>query len=200
MSTYYEFYAAVKKDDKIEAIGPYMCKDGEYQLVPILTRSRSFICFDEFGCWDLPIEKMTDDQVEFFSSEGWMGDERHSISCHVPYTEICALADDGLVQGYVTLEELNAVAASDYHPDALWDVWVRTPEMAAEMDPETRKQYGHIAYVDNCSTGYTCRQLASAVDPIDYGYESKELCFIVRICCPLFILEGHGSHNCEPCL
>ena len=43
MSTYYEFYAAVNKGDKIEAIGPYIKKDGEYRLLPILTRSRSFI-------------------------------------------------------------------------------------------------------------------------------------------------------------
>ena len=29
MSTYYDFYLAVKKDDKIEAIGPYIRKEGE---------------------------------------------------------------------------------------------------------------------------------------------------------------------------
>ncbi len=57
MSTYYDFYVGVKKDDKIEAIGPYIRKDGEYHLVPIVSRSRSFIHFDEFGYWELPIEK-----------------------------------------------------------------------------------------------------------------------------------------------
>lgn len=41
MSTYYDFYLAVKKDDKIEAIGPYVRKEGEYRLVPIVSRSRS---------------------------------------------------------------------------------------------------------------------------------------------------------------
>ena len=182
MSTYYEFYAAVNKGDKIEAIGPYIKKDGEYRLLPILTRSRSFINFDEFGCWVLPVEKMTDDQVGFFATEGWINEENQSISYFVPYADICALASDGLVQGYVTLEELDAVAESDYHLDALWDIWVRTPKMVAEMDPETRKQYGHIAYIDHCSTGYICRQLVSAVDPIEYGYEREELCFIVRVC------------------
>ena len=50
MSTYYEFYAAVEKDGKIEAIGPYIRKDGEYRLTPILSRSRSFIQWDDFGC------------------------------------------------------------------------------------------------------------------------------------------------------
>ena len=114
MSTYYDFYVGVKKDDKIEAIGPYIRKDGEYHLVPIVSRSRSFIHFDEFGYWDLPIEMMADDQVEFFTSEGWTSDERHSISCYIPYEDIRAMADDGLVQGYVTLNELDMVAANDY--------------------------------------------------------------------------------------
>ena len=76
MSTYYEFYAAVEKDGKIEAIGPYIRKDGEYRLTPILSRSRSFIQWDEFGYWDLPIEKMAEDQIEFFTDTGWISDER----------------------------------------------------------------------------------------------------------------------------
>ena len=119
MSTYYDFYAAVKKDDKIEAIGPYIRRDGEHQLMPIVTRSRSFISIDEFGCWDLPIEKMDDNQVCLFTCEVWVGDERQSIACYIPYEDIRALADDGLVQGYVTLEELDMVAASNYSQDAL---------------------------------------------------------------------------------
>ena len=134
MSTYYDFYLAVKKDDKIEAIGPYIRKEGEYRLVPIVSRSRSFIHFDEFGYWELPIEKMAEDQACFFTCEGWTGEERHSISCYVPYEEIQAMASDGLVQGYVTLEELDMVAANDYSLDSLWDIWVKTPEMVAEMD------------------------------------------------------------------
>ena len=41
MSTYYSFYAAVKKGDIIEAVGPYKrCRD-EYMLVSLLERSRS---------------------------------------------------------------------------------------------------------------------------------------------------------------
>ena len=50
------------------------------------------------------------------------------------------------------------------------------------MDPETRKEYGHIAYLDHCSTGYICSQLINAVDPFEYGYDSKDLFFIVRVC------------------
>lgn len=182
MSTYYEFYAAVRKGDKVEAIGPYIRKDGKYHPVPIISRSRSFISFNEFDCRELPVEQMAEDQVEFFSTEGWIDDKRQSISYYVPFKEICALADDGLVRGYVTLEELDAVAKSDYHPDALWDIWVSTPDMVAEMDPEARKNYGHIAYIDRCSTGYICSQLINTVDPVEYGYEYEELCFIVRVC------------------
>ena len=182
MSTYYEFYAAVEKDGKIEAIGPYVRKDGEYRLTPILSRSRSFIQWDEFGCWDLAIEKMTEDQTEFFTDTGWVSDERRSISYFISYKDIAALADDGLIQGYVTLDELNMVLIMSVNPGFLWDIWVKTPEVAAEMDPETRKEYGHIAYIDHCSTGYICSQLINAVDPLEYGYETEELYFIVRIC------------------
>lgn len=182
MSTYYEFYAAAEKDGKIEAIGPYIRKDGEYRLTPILSRSRSFIQWDEFGYWNLPIEKMAEDQIEFFTDTGCISDERQSISYYILYKDIASLADDGLVQGYVTLEELNMVASEHYSQDAIWDIWVKTPEVAAEMDPETRKQYGHIAYIDRYSTGYICSQLINMVDPIEYGYESEELRFIVRVC------------------
>ena len=182
MSTYYEFYAAVEKDGKIEAIGPYTRKDGEYRLIPLLSRSRSFIQWDEFGYWNLPIEKMAEDQIEFFTDTGWLSDDRQSIAYYIPFKDIAALADDGLVQGYVTLDELNIVSASHYSQDALWDIWVKTPEVAAEMDPETRKQYGHISYIDHCSTGYICSQIVNMVDPIEYGYEREELCFIVRVC------------------
>ena len=68
------------------------------------------------------------------------------------------------------------VASQHYSQDALWDIWVKTPEMAAEMDPETRKEHGHIAYIDRCSTGYICRQLINTVDPIEYGYEDEGQC------------------------
>lgn len=125
---------------------------------------------------------MADEQVEFFTCEGWTGDERQSIAHFIPYEEIRAMADDGLVRGYVTLEELNMVVSNNYSQDTRWDIWVNTPEMVAEIDAEKRKEYGHIAYIDHCSTGYICSQLINAVDPIDYGYESKDLCFIVRVC------------------
>jgi len=182
MSTYYDFYLAVKKDDKIEAIGPYIRKEGEYRLVPIVSRSRSFIDIDDFDYWNLSIDQMAEDQIEFFTGEGWFSDERQSIAYYVPYEEIRAMASDGLVQGYVTLEELDMVAKAECGADAFWDIWVRSPEVAAEMDPETRKEYGHVAYIDHCSTGYICSQLINAVDPFEYGFEVKNLYFIIRIC------------------
>ena len=182
MSTYYDFYLAVKKDDKIEAIGPYIRKEGEYRLVPIVSRSRSFIDIDDFDGWNLSIDQMAEDQVELFTDDGWLKDECQSIAYYVPYEEIRAMASDGLVQGYVTLEELDMVAKAECGADAFWDIWVRSPEVAAEMDPETRKEYGHVAYIDRCSTGYICRQLINVVDPFDYGFEVKDLYFIIRIC------------------
>ena len=182
MSTYYEFYVGKKINDKYEAVGPYVRRGEEYRLIPVLDRSRSFISWNDFGAWPLPVEKIADDQMEFFTTEGWQGEERYSLAYYLSYEEILALADDGITQGYVTLEELDEVARSNYHPDALWDIWVKTPEMIAEMDTEERKQYGHIAFVDYNSTGYICRQLINAVDPYEYGIDGKDLIFIVRIC------------------
>ena len=78
---YYEFYVGLLKDDKIEAIGPYFRQDGVYHLRPILERSRSFIGWNEFDSLPLPVEKMTDDQIPYFSAEGWDDSgERHSIT------------------------------------------------------------------------------------------------------------------------
>lgn len=183
MSTYYEFYVAARRDDKIEAVGPYVRKeDGSFRLTPLLTRSRSFIQWNEFGAWELQVEKMTEDQLEHFTDTGWFDERRRSIAYFIPYREICAMADDGLVQDYVTLDELDRVARNDYDPECFWDLDVRSPQAAAEMDPETRKGYGHIAYVDRNSTGYICSQLLNTAEPIDYGLKEEEMCFIVRVC------------------
>lgn len=183
MSTTYEFYAGRKTaGGKIEAIGPYVRRDDGYHLIPILERSRSFIDWDEFDGIRMSPEQFTDDQIDYFTTDAWNGEERYSLASYIPYSQICSLAGDGITQGYVTLDELDAAAKSGYDPDTLWDIWVRTPEMIAEMDAEERKGYGHIAFIDHCSTEYLCRQLINTADPYDYGVESDDFCFIVRIC------------------
>ncbi len=183
MSTYYEFYTGIlRQDGKIEAIGPYVRRDGAYRLEPILIRSRSFINIDEFSAWDVPVEKLIGEQKEFFTT-GSREDEtvRHSLAWYIPYTEIRTKADSGLVRGNVTLKELDYIAKNDYDPDCLWDVSVMSAAAAAEMDPEMRKQYGHIAYIDYNSTGYLCSLLIHAADPMCCGEKEEDLVFIVRI-------------------
>ena len=76
MSAYYEFYIGVNKGDKVEVIGPFIRKDGEYKLTPILTRSRSFIDWGDFPSWQLPIKMMEPEQEECFTSENWLDDSR----------------------------------------------------------------------------------------------------------------------------
>lgn len=92
------------------------------------------------------------------------------------------MADEGLVRGYVTLDELDFAAAQDYDPNYLDNIWVRTPEMVAEMDPDMRRGYGHIAFNDQFSTGYICRQLMNAIDPVELDLNEEDLCYVVRIC------------------
>lgn len=79
MSTYYEFYIGVNKGDKVEVIGPYIRKDGEYKISPILTRNRSSIEWSEFPAWELPVKMMMPDQEDYFTSEGWGGKGRYSM-------------------------------------------------------------------------------------------------------------------------
>ena len=183
MSTTYEFYVGRKtKEGKIEAIGPYARREDGYHLIPIFERSRSIINWDEFAGCKISPEEFTDEQKEYFTTDVWCGDERYSLATFLLYSDVCSLADDGIEQGYVTLDELDSAAKSGYDPDVLWDIWVRSPEMIAEMDAEERKGYGHIAFIDHCSTGYICRQLINTVDPYDYGARSEDFGFIVRIC------------------
>ena len=182
MSTYYEFYIGRDMGDKIEAIGPYIRKDGEYKLTPLLSRSRSFICWDEFDAWQLDPSKLPEDQIDFFTEESWSGEERRSLSYIMSYYDVADLAEEGPTQGYVTLDELDYVASQYYAQEALYDIMVRTTAMIAEMDPETRKNYGHIAFTDRNSTGYICMQLINSVDPVEYDVEDDELCFIIRVC------------------
>ena len=73
MSTYYDFYAArVTDEDMIEAIGPYVRFGEENRLVPIVSRSRSFIHWNEFGAWVLPVSKIPEYQQEFFTMKDGM--------------------------------------------------------------------------------------------------------------------------------
>ena len=182
MSTYYSFYAAVKKGDIIEAVGPYKRCGDEYTLVPLLERSRSFIDWGGFDAWKLPVSMMAEKQKDFFSYS-MNGDprDRTSIAYYMEYDEMLKLATDGIVRGYVTVDELDIAAKSNYDPEVLWDICVITPEAVAEMVPEERGKYGHIAYVESNSSRYIARQIIEMTDGMHLYPETDDLYYVIAV-------------------
>ena len=166
MSTYYNFYAAKKnKDGMYEFIGPYLKnKDGELKIEPFFWRSRSFIHFDDFDAYPIPVDKMTDEVKEVCAEEGFSsfseeGEETqyYSIGYWIPYDKLSSLANDEPIRGFLPVNEAAALIASKYDPDYIeWEL-ESTPisaEVMVGMAEEKRSEYSFVSYVNRYSTAY----------------------------------------------
>lgn len=175
MSTYYNFYAAKKnKDGMYEFIGPYLKnKDGELKIEPFFWRSRSFINFDEFNAYSIPVDKMTNEVKEmcteesypFFSEENEKK-EYYSIGYWIPYDKLNSLADDEPIRGFLPVDEAAALIASKYDPEYIeWGLESApvSAEMIAGMTEEKRSEYSFVSYVDRSSTAYQANFIVHAL-------------------------------------
>lgn len=179
MKTTYDFYIGeITKDGKVRIIGPYFRIGNSYILTPVITRSALLIEFDELAAWRLHVEEMAEDQLELMSHVEADSGKRKSNAYFLTYEEVWDMVGDGLVKGYVPLEDLDTMAKNDNNPDMVEDLNVRTAEMIAEMDAETRKGYGHVAYVDAQSADYICSRLFFAAYPEIWNRTEDSIVFI----------------------
>lgn len=166
MSTYYNFYAAKKnKEGMYEFIGPYLKnKDGELKIEPFFWRSRSFIHFDGFDAYPIPVDKMTDEVKEMCTEESYPlfseeNEEKkyYSIGYWISYNKLSSLASDEPIRGFLPVDEAAALIASKYDPEYIEWGLESTPisaEVMVGMAEEKRSEYSFVSYVNRSSTAY----------------------------------------------
>lgn len=171
MSVYYDFYPAAKVGNKYKIIGNYIMKDSGYTLYPVLSRSSSFINREDFYFRQLSLDEISDEDMECLTTRGWFDEdgEPQSIAYLITMDELEKLAGDGVVRGYVELDTLDGIVQSNYDPEWLFNLLVLTPERVAEMAPEERQQYGHVAILDNASTEYIASILLETINNLRYA-------------------------------
>ena len=166
MSTYYNFYAAKKnKDGMYEFIGPYLKnKDGELKIEPLFWRSHSFIHFDEFDAYPIPVNKMTDEVKEICTEESFSlfpekSEEKqyYTIGYWIPYDKLSSLADDEPIRGFLPVDEAAALISSKYDPEYIeWGLESIpiSAEVMVGMTEEKRSEYSFVSYINRSSTAY----------------------------------------------
>lgn len=171
MSTYYMFYLARKINDSIKVVGPaVLAENGEFKIRPGVVRSRSFIDWED---WDfmnfLPIEKMADDdftKVLCTSDHSWSSEPNiQSDAYYCSFAEIASQAAKhswGLKVGYTSLNEVDYVAENNYCLEDRYEIEFRSADMVAELQPEQRKDYGKVAFLETNSVGYIASQIVDA--------------------------------------
>lgn len=178
MSTYYEFYLGKKTDNgKIKMVAPfkYSVEENKFKRVPLLSRSSSFIDFDEFDMCRLEVDKMADEDVDYFSWDG------QSITYYMPYSNMVKLSKScGLRQGYAPLEDFKAIALNNYIVNYEWEYNLIGADQYAESPVEVQKTYGKIAFTVVCSTDYLADRILSAASEVVL-WDEEDYCFMCRV-------------------
>lgn len=177
----YEFYIGhIADNGEVSVAGPYLKVADKYMLAPILSRADFAADIDELPLNVLSVESIKPEQRKFLCKKEPDGTLK-SKAMFMIYDEVYEESEDGgLVQGYVTLSELDEAIRNDYEREVLDELVIHTPGMMAEMSSDQRREYGHIAFIDRASAGYICRALINSVDQYDVGMNPYETVFIVR--------------------
>ena len=175
MSTYYNAYLGKKtKDNQYEIIGPYVYnKNGEQKLNSIWWRSRSFIRWDEWGAYNIPInsfgEKARELCVDDFGNE-----KRWSIGYWISAKEIHAKASCEPIRGFLPIEEAQMLIASNYDIEYIsWDMESKPlrAEFIAGMSDSERSKYSFVSYIDFDSVEYHMWEISCILK----GYDDYSL-------------------------
>ena len=195
MSVYYDFYIGKrnKKTNKIDVVGPYYkISTGEIKIKPVLSRSRSFIEWDDF------VERIEDFDIRDASKElqdivGYNKSNKDARPgwdyCHAYWiSNDWSIGINNIVtRGYLSHEERSELIKSNYDSDVI-EFNVSQPidaEVYAEMSEDDRAKYGYIAYINPYSADFICQILSIVSDKMEFDIEynpGEELGFIVVIC------------------
>ena len=183
MSVNYDFYPAMKNDKgKIEIIGNFIhgsnSDEGSKNPIPMLSRSGSFIEWNNFDWNRLMIDDMDDKWKEFLTDTSLFSetlDDRRSVAYYAPLDYIYAQDGTGLVRMYIPIKDINRFTGDEASDcDIYWELEdTYSAEAIAEMSDEDRKKYGHFAYVNTYSPEYICGLLSQYMDNYTYYVDNK---------------------------
>ena len=168
MSTYYSAYLGKKtKDGMYEIIGPYvMNKDGKLKIESLWWRSRSFINWNDWDAYNIPVEKLGEKAHELCVSEGIFSDKEYSIGYWVPAEDIYRNGSCEPIRGYLPVDEAAALIASGYDQDYISWSMESTPlsaEVMAGMTDSKRNEYSFVSYIDYGTTHYHMWELGRII-------------------------------------
>lgn len=175
MSTYYTAYLGKKtKDGVYEIIGPYVYdKSGKLKLNSIWWRSRSFIRWNEWEVYNIPVdsfgEKARELCVDDFGNE-----KKWSIGYWISAKEIYAKASCEPIRGFLPVEEAQVLINSNYDKEYIsWDMESKPlrAEFIAGMSDSERSKYSFVSYIDYESKEYHMWEIATILN----GYEDYML-------------------------
>lgn len=169
MSQYFSFYLAKKNEDgKFSYVAPFKVNNGEFRPYSLLTRSRSFIDYEEFeelATEKIAVEDMDEYLIKFGTHTGF-GDKDTKLShlYAIPVDNmIGAVGNAGVYQGYVNKSEFKYIKERHYFIESRWEVDLVDAEIQAESPNPDLVKVSFTAYND---TGYYANILHNAVDEV----------------------------------
>lgn len=165
MSSYYCFYIGKLNTvaKTVDLIGP---KFGD-KLIGFYSRSRSFVADDILDYMEpVPLSYIADKEHSLLCVKDFSG-AYQSRSYMIPIKQLPA-SDYGLQKGYVTIDELDYLEENQYDYDSITSVRLLSPTVVAEMDQQTRNNYGQCSYVDTGSFDYVAGLAQELVSDLEF--------------------------------
>lgn len=177
MSTYYDYYLGIKKEDgKIHPLGPYS-KDGD--LLHIYSTRGSFDGLQE-DFWDIGKDYVSDELFEKFKVRGWPDGEDRLMLRYLPLNDVYGRSQDGgLKFGYVptkliTMQE--AYKTNSYDNESVVDELnceAISPIEYAALSEKNREKYAYYAWLDTESIAYEASNISAMATELIFQMTGK---------------------------
>ena len=188
MSTYYDFYVGEKdrKSGEIDIVGPYKKENEKFVLKfvldPIISRSRSFIEWDGFEAFLIPVDKMSEELKRVGSVSFEDGTEPYSLTYWIDAAHVRA-QKSAIIRGWIKRKDAVVLAQSKYDLDFIHGQ-LQTPlsdEAYNFLSDEDKDEYTYVCYEDVLSADYIKARLNEFVDFDVYEDNDKEYGIIVIV-------------------
>ena len=189
MSTYYYYYLAIKKEDKLYPLGPFSYQ-GEY-IPALVTQNESMDGFFTLF-WNMPKEKVS---YELFKACGCdsMDDfvKRHEDMYYLPYKELPV--GEYIRKEYCLIDDIKQYETPGYWFDGFYDTmsaseYVRRMEnelkfgppketedcAGTKYTPKSVSEYSFYMYEDTKCYEYFAHKIRSVYHLLDRYPQSKE--------------------------
>ena len=169
MSTYYDFYVAVKEDDKYKVIAPYYLKDGEMTLTPMCFFSHSNIgnILDDFNFKMLDVSDIHEDsKKEFVHHTNWGGEDKdYCTSFVIPLSEIESVdlaRNHGIKNCFIPKSKLKMLIDNNYAVEE-YTLDTKSADELLEMTEKQRERWCRASFIETNSVGAIAHTIMESV-------------------------------------